>query len=151
MRCQAIKRDGLQCNYHSRPFTNYCGHHVEYRPPSEDEEPGPSYRPRLPIIPIDFEINVDLIIEALGVTAQNAVSIYIESVELEKKNILDRRMDAMVNSFKSLDVPEDNCSICISTPENLVKTPCCEKEFCKDCLKKWVIVKKNCPACRENL
>lgn len=152
MRCQAIKRDGHQCNYHSRPTLMYCGVHRRYTPPRE-ELPGPSTERGRPTnrVPRFFNDEINLIIQVMGVSENRAIDIFIESAEIERNLRLNNQTDCLINSFKSLDVSQDNCSICISKPESLVKTPCCKKEFCEECLKKWAKLKKNCPACRANL
>lgn len=147
MRCQAIKRDGLQCNYPSRFSTLYCGVHRDYTPSLESPR-GRRIR-RVPRFPVNDEITN--IMDVIGVDVDQAIEIYIETLEIERKLILDKQMNSMINSFKSLDIPEEDCSICISPPDILVKTPCCKKEFCKDCLKSWIKIKKNCPACRAEL
>lgn len=142
MRCQAIKRDGNQCNYNARPMLQYCGHHRTGTMINDARDT---------LILPSSNISIDFIMEIMGVTRTQAVDIYIEDLEIQRKISIDKQINSMINSFKSLDIPEENCSICISIPEILVKTPCCKKEFCKDCLKKWISVKKNCPACREIL
>lgn len=150
MRCQALKRNGHQCDYNSRPSLMYCGVHRGYTPPIQDL-PGPSRGRPTTRVPRFFNDEINLIIEVMGVSVNHAIDIFIESAEIERNLRLNNQTDCLINSFKSLDISQDNCSICISKPESLVKTPCCKKEFCENCLKKWAKVKRNCPACRAEL
>lgn len=43
---------------------------------------------------------------------------------------------------------EDDCVICLDTPANRINVKCCKKPFCKKCIKKALIQKSECPACR---
>ncbi len=48
------------------------------------------------------------------------------------------------------DVPEElTCSICTGLLCEPHLMNCCEQQFCKDCLEKWLLRKKACPHCRS--
>ena len=42
-----------------------------------------------------------------------------------------------------------DCVICLDTPVDRINVPCCRKPFCKDCLRRSISTKYECPACRS--
>ena len=46
------------------------------------------------------------------------------------------------NSFKMKSM---TCSLCLDYFNNPVQCIECEKAFCKECIKKWYLIKNNCP------
>jgi hypothetical protein len=143
MRCQAIKRDGLQCNYCSKPALPYCGVHRHYTPVEETISGVRMTRVAERNPTINYIMNV------MNVTSSIALTIFRETTRLEMEHAKNKKIHDLVNSFKSFEISDDNCCICISKPEDMVVTPCCKKEFCSSCLKKWVSVNRSCPTCRN--
>ena len=45
----------------------------------------------------------------------------------------------------------DDCSICLSSPSNMLITSCCMNVFCGHCLLQHLITSNNCPTCRSHL
>lgn len=134
-RCQAIKRDGHQCNYNARPLVLFCGVHTNYTP---------SYSDMTNTAIANLAISI-------GISYREARMIYVEQIYLENIRKHNSELDDMVESFSSIELAKDTCSICISEPEDMVKVPCCKKEFCSGCLKSWVKINRSCPACRSVL
>lgn len=144
MRCQAIKRDGLQCNYASRQSLPYCGVHRRYTPPDEQSVSGVRMTRQTVNNP-----TINYIMNVMNVTSAVAFTIFRETTRLEMEYAKSRKIDDLVDSFKSFEISDDNCCICISKPEDMVISPCCKKEFCSKCLKKWISVNRSCPTCRD--
>jgi len=51
------------------------------------------------------------------------------------------------NSFKEQN--EIRCPICLKLAWRPIKPNVCNHVFCKNCLKYWSKIKKNCPICRK--
>ena len=57
-------------------------------------------------------------------------------------------VDTVSNSFPTVEGNEEDCPVCLESPENAKMLPCNHK-FCTPCLSKWLVRNKNCPTCRH--
>ena len=79
-------------------------------------------------------------------TRENSVSYNIDYDELYEKTYSDSFPFGI----------EDKCSICLDefvfdSDNEVVKTLGCSHYFHEKCLKRWLIIKQNCPNCNNNL
>lgn len=72
----------------------------------------------------------------------------------KEKESWTRRVKELEANIKDIETKYKNilseeCSICYSTIENAIMTPCCNNVFCGTCIIRWLEDKKNCPMCRS--
>jgi len=53
--------------------------------------------------------------------------------------------------MNGLDEESINCSICLSTFDNVVTVCGCLHSFCRHCLERWLLVTENCPMCKSEI